>query len=335
MTDSIKEFAQQLKEYMKIVGLTDEELAEQLGVSKMTIYNWRKGNIRQPSCDKTHKCAEVLKLSTKQRADFLRAAGFLKESAKPESSPIPVVSVPVIQPYQFFGRENVLRQIFWAWDKTVPESIMILGEKRSGKTSLINYLNNITQATYLRADQPKGWPENWLPRNFQFALVDFQDANMSQPETLVKDVLQQLELEVPQSCDMAYFSSILRQVSTKPTVMLMDNIEAGIAAPAFSATFWQNLCSLGSYGKLSFVVTALKPPEDCEKMSPFFNLFGHTLHLGAWTESEARELLAHSPQPFSASEVDSMLKESGCMPEPLQKLCDRRLQALLLNNFTL
>ncbi|MEN8217188.1 MAG: hypothetical protein ABFS56_12640 [Pseudomonadota bacterium] len=110
----------------------------------------------------------------------------------------------------------------------------------------------------------------------------------------------------------------------------MDNIETGIAAPALETAFWQNMCSLGSHGKLSFVVTALKEPEPCDKLSSFFNLFGHTLHLEALTESEARELLANSPKPFSPEEIEWMLKESNCWPESLQKLCDRRLQLLLL-----
>ncbi|HEW97475.1 MAG TPA: hypothetical protein ENF37_02360 [Beggiatoa sp.] len=84
-----------------------------------------------------------------------------------------------------------MNQIYWAWHKTVPESIAIIGAERSGKTSLLNYLNRITQATQLRPDQPKGWPDDWLPSHFQVAFMDCLDANMSRPETLVADVLQQ------------------------------------------------------------------------------------------------------------------------------------------------
>jgi transcriptional regulator with XRE-family HTH domain len=325
----MKDFAQWLDECMKIVGLTNEALASKIRVSKMTIYNWRSGKIQHPSSrEKLLKCADVLELTPTQRAEFFKAAGHLPKKDEPPPQPIPVIGIPIIQPSQFFGRENILGQIYWAWDKTVPESITIIGPKRSGKTSLLNYLNNITQTTYLRPDQPKAWPDNWLPHKFKFALVDFQDANMSQPETLVKEILQQLKLEVPQTCDIACFSSIIKRELTKPTVILMDNIEIGIAA--LDTAFWQNMCSLGSHGKLSFVVTALKELEQCDKLSSFFNLFGHTLHLGALTESEARELLANSPKPFSPEEIERMLKESNCWPEPLQKLCDRRLQQLLL-----
>ncbi len=152
---------------------------------------------------------------------------------------------------------------------------------------------------------------------------------MSQPESLLKDVLQQLKLEVPSACSLAVFSNIVKRQLSQPAVILMDNI--GLATPALETGFWRNLCSLGNCGKLSFVVTSLEPPEKLEQDGDkaFFNLFGHRLHLDALTENEARELLAHSPKPFSPEEIEWMLKESGCWPAPLQMLCDRRLQQLL------
>ncbi|MEK8020544.1 MAG: hypothetical protein VSS75_027070 [Candidatus Parabeggiatoa sp.] len=114
----------------------------------------------------------------------------------------------------------------------------------------------------------------------------------------------------------------------------MDDIEAGLAVPALDAEFWWNLRALGSQGVLSFIVTAAEPPRqwarECGKPSPFFNLFGHSFSIEAFTENEARELLAHSPSPFSSEEIEEMLLKSGCWPEPLQKLCDARLQTLLL-----
>jgi len=332
MSYAMNDFGKLLDKY--IVGMTDETLADRIGTSKVTIYNWRTGKIKRPSRQKVLKCADVLKLTPKQRGDFLKAAGHSSANDEPLQLAIPVVGPPIIQPYQFFGRENILSQIYWAWNKTVPESIAIIGPNRSGKTSLLNYLNNITQATHLRPEQPKGWPNDWLPRSFKFALVDFHDANMHKPETLVTDVLRQLQFKIPQSCNIADFSSIIKQKVSHPTVILMDDIEAGLSASALDTTFWQNMRSLASHGKLSFVVTASEPPvqlaHDGGKTSPFFNILGHTLQLEAFTENEARELLANSPKKFSQEDIDGMLKESGCWPESLQKLCDTRLQKMWL-----
>ncbi len=326
-------FAKLLNEYMKTVRLSDKTLADQIQVSPMTVYYWRIGKTKKPaSRKKLLQCADLLKLTFKQRAEFIKAAEGLLDNSKPQL--VPVVGIPIVQPSQFFGRENLLRQIYRAWDKPVPESMSIVGPKRSGKTSLLNYLNQITRVSYLRPEQLKSWPTNWRSRHFQFALIDFQDANMSQPETLIKDVLQQLKLEIPQACNLASFSNLIKEKLTQPAVILMDNIEIGIAAPGLETAFWQNMSSLGSCGQLSFVVTCLNQPQQLEhsgdKALPFFELFGHSFLLEAFTENEARELLAHSPKPFSPEEVEGMLKESGCWPEPLQKLCDRRLQQLLL-----
>ncbi|MDM8558870.1 helix-turn-helix domain-containing protein [Candidatus Parabeggiatoa sp. HSG14] len=329
------DFAKWLDKEMKKVGMSDEALAEQIGVSKMTVYNWRSGKIKRPSKqDKLLSCTNVLEFTPKQRVAFLKAAGHVIKNDGPLQPPIPVVGVPIIQPYQFFGRENLLSNIYWAWNKTIPESILIVGEKRSGKTSLLNYLKNISQATYLRPEQPKGWPNNWLPRNFQFAFVDFQEANMSKPETLIKDVLRQLHLEIPKVCDLACFSSILKQSIKKTIIILMDNLDVGLLAPTLDTSFWGNMCALGSSGILSFVVTISEPLDklacNCDKILSFLSIFGHTLHLDALTEGEARELIGNSPKLFSAKEIEKMLKESGYWAAPLQVLCDRRLQALLL-----
>ena len=321
-------FAKLLDEHEKATGLTDNTLAERISVSKMTIYYWRTGKTKRPlSRDKLLKCAEILELTPIQCAEFLQAAGHCSPTCQPP--PVPVVGIPIMQPYHFFGRESILQQIYWAWHKTVPESIAIIGPKRSGKTSLLNYLYNIAHTTCLRPKQPQGWPDNWLPRGFNYVWMDFQDANMSRIDTLLKDVLQQLKLEVPSSCDLASFSRIIKQQVKPTTVILMDNLEAGFRTASFEVAFWENMRFLGSHGKLSFVVTALEPPAQLEQSSVFFSIFGHILALGALTESEARELLTSFSQTFSPTEIEFMLKESGCWPEPLQKLCDTRLQQLM------
>jgi transcriptional regulator with XRE-family HTH domain len=325
-------FAKLLDEYMKNARLNDETLAAQIDVARRTVTNWRRGITRRPpSREKVLKCASILKLFPKQRMAFFQAAGILDITGL-EQKLVPVVGRPIIKPYQFFGREELLRNIYWAWHKEVPESIAIIGPKRSGKTSVLNYLKNITQTVYYRPNQLKGWPTDWLPYHVQVAFVDFLEANMSQPETLMTDILQQLNLEVPSSCTLADFSRILRNVENS-LVILMDNIEIGLKTTTLGNSFWRNMAALGNCEPVRFVITASELPlelaRDCRKPSPFFKLFGHTLQLEAFTEEEARELLSNSPEPFSAEEIEGMLKESNCWPEPLQQSCDKQLRKLL------
>ncbi|HEW97930.1 MAG: hypothetical protein DRR16_06970 [Candidatus Parabeggiatoa sp. nov. 3] len=93
-------FAKLLGKYIKQTGLTDEVLASQLSVSKMTIYNWRVGKIQCPtSRDKLLKCADILQLMPIQRAQFLKAAGHLPEKNDFLWPPMPVLGIPIIQLY--------------------------------------------------------------------------------------------------------------------------------------------------------------------------------------------------------------------------------------------
>ena len=86
-----------------------------------------------------------------------------------------------------------------------------------------------------------------------------------------------------------------------------------------------------SGGNLACLLTSHASPaqqaEDYGKPSPFFNIF-HTLELGAFTDTEARELIASSPQPFAPADVAWILDQSGRWPSLLQILCQIRLAAL-------
>jgi hypothetical protein len=54
----------------------------------------------------------------------------------------------------------------------------------------------------------------------------------------------------------------------------------------------------------------------------------HTLELGPFTEAEARELIASSPQPFPEEDINWIQSQSGRWPFLLQILCQERLMAL-------
>jgi hypothetical protein len=63
------------------------------------------------------------------------------------------------------------------------------------------------------------------------------------------------------------------------------------------------------------------------KPSPFFNIF-QRLDVGPLAETEARELIASSPQPFDQSDIAWIIDQSGGWPACLQILCNTLLTAL-------
>ncbi len=84
-------------------------------------------------------------------------------------------------------------------------------------------------------------------------------------------------------------------------------------------------------GNLAFVLTASTPIDQlkgCGHLGSFFNIFGYTAYLKPLLDSEAHELIASSPIPFSPTDIDWILTHSQCCPLLLQVLCRERFIAL-------
>jgi hypothetical protein len=308
---------------------------------------WRKGHIPATMGDVEELARELVKrggLDQEELSQFLHSAGHpqptsLRDELFPpqaleELAPF-VVGPPISHPRQFFGREQDLKRIFGLWERLPLQNIAVIGLQRSGKTSLLRYLANITTATtvQLRPGQRTDWLSQ--PERYQWVFVDFQDARMGERERLSRYLLTSLNMPVPDVCDLASFIDIVSQHLQRPTLILMDEIGAGLACPELDQQFWWSLRSLGSnftQGRLGFLLTAHKAPDILahahDKTSPFFNIFGHTLKLGPLSEGEARELVTSSPLPFDPVDVEWILVQSGRWPALLQILCHTRLTAL-------
>ena len=251
-----------------------------------------------------------------------------------ESDPF-IVGPPITRPYHFFGRNTEIRRLFNLWKRRPLQNAAIIGPKRSGKTSLLHYLRTITTipSDQVRRDQKTEWLPN--PQRYQWVFVDFQDVRMCRRERLLTYLLTSLELPVPNPNNLECFMDVVTNHLQTPTIILMDEIGAALLSPELDLQFWGSLRSLVSNltgGNLAFVLTAHETPallaQQEGKPSPFFNIFGHTFKLGPLKENEARALIAGSPQPFSESDTNWILNQSGCWPFLLQILCHARLCAL-------
>jgi hypothetical protein len=245
-----------------------------------------------------------------------------------------VVGPAVTNPRQFFGRERELRRLFNLWKTRPLEHVALIGPKRSGKSSLLHYLRTITRTP---ADQLRpGQRTDWLPQpeRYRWIAVDFQDARMTTLDRLLRHLLAALQLPIPDPCTLeSFMDTVSYQVQT-PTVILMDEIEAALAAPELDLSFWENLRAwVNGYanGNLGLVLTAHSSPaaaaRETGKTSPLFNIF-HTLKVGPLLEEEAHSLIASSPRPFVTADVTWLLAQSALWPSLLQILCKTRLLAL-------
>lgn len=251
-----------------------------------------------------------------------------------ELSPF-IVGPPITHPRGFFGRDSELNYLFSLWRRFPFQHAAVVGLRRSGKTSFLHYLRQIT--TTVPAQLRPGQRADWLPlaSSYRWVFVDFQDARMRHPEKLLRHILLSLGLPLPAVCDLHTFMDVVSQHVRTPTIILMDELEAALTSPELDRQFWWSLCSLGSHhlnSPFGFVLTSQTTPAHLARehlpASTFLNLFGHTLTLGALTETAARELIAASPLPFDPADVEWLLTHSERWPALLQMLCDARLRAL-------
>lgn len=247
-----------------------------------------------------------------------------------------IAGPPVSHPRQFFGRQREVKRIFNLLQRLPLQNAAIIGERRSGKTSLLHYLKAITTtpSPQLRPDQQTEWLPQ--PDRYRWIFVDFQDSRWGQAGNLLRYLLAQMELPCEGSCDLDTFLDIVSDNLDSPTVILFDEIGVALERyPELDDAFWESLRSLATNqvgGNLAFVLAAHESPAELAQHSglgsPFFNIFGYTAVLGPFTETEARELIASSPIPFPDADVDWILQESGRWPMPLQILCRERLISL-------
>ncbi|RMG90010.1 MAG: ATP-binding protein, partial [Chloroflexi bacterium] len=247
-----------------------------------------------------------------------------------------IAGPPITHPAQFFGRQRELRRIFNLFRQIPLQNAAILGPRRSGKTSFLYYLKQITQTNQneLRPDQLAH--HTALPPNLNWVLVDFQDPRLGTQQGLLRYLLEQLSLPVPEPCDLPAFLDVMTDHPLSPTIILLDEIGVALARyPELDDAFWESLRSLATtmlQGRLGFVLTSPQPPEQLAQHSgmgsPFFNIFGYSAVLGPFTEDEARQLIASSPIPFPEEDIAWILAESGRWPFLVQILCRERLLAL-------
>ncbi|HET9222541.1 MAG TPA: hypothetical protein VFO07_08560 [Roseiflexaceae bacterium] len=245
-----------------------------------------------------------------------------------------VVGPPIMHPSQFFGREEELRRIFGVLGRFPLQHIALIGLQRSGKTSLLHYLRDITRTPpeQLRPGQRADWLK--LADRYRWVFVDFQDVRMCSLSSLLPYLLAELGLPVPSPCSLTSFMDVASRGMREPAVLLLDEITPALEAPELDLKFWwslRSLCTNQTSGRLGVILTCQQPPaqhaREYEKPSPFFNIF-HRMDLGPLSEPAARELIASSGQLFDDIEVEWILEQSGRWPALLQMLCLTYFEAL-------
>lgn len=244
--------------------------------------------------------------------------------------------MPIARPACFFGRTKELTRCFALLKRRPLQNIAIIGQRRSGKTSLLKQLASITTVPIeqLRPHQKSDWLPQ--PAHYRWIFIDFQDARFANREGIIHYLLKALGIAFDGPVDLALFMELVSEHLHQPTLILLDEIGAGLQrCPDLDDMFWDSLRSLATHqtgGNLAFVLSSRLPPTQLAystgHSSPFFNIFGYATTLGPLSDPEAKQLIASSPIPFSAVDAEWILEHSQGWPFLLQVLCTVRLIAL-------
>jgi class 3 adenylate cyclase len=234
--------------------------------------------------------------------------------------------VMIPHPDLFYGRQAVIRRILSRISATRPQSISIVGERRIGKSSLLNFLN--FPSTRLRM------LEN--PESVLFCFIDFQQYRVLDGREIIALILSRLEQEYAGSLtfkvspDHEGMRSLCEQLAGAGCrlIFCFDEFETVTKNERVGPEFYSCFRSLANNYPVAFITASGRNLKDmCVSHqiadSPFFNIFAHQ-HLGLFSEKEARALIAGPSEahglPLEAV-GDGILALGGCYPFFLQIAC--------------
>ncbi len=243
---------------------------------------------------------------------------------------------PISDPRRFFGREHEIELIFSRLRNAEFESSSLVGERRIGKTSLLNYL----------ADRDVRSRYFLMPGTHMFVYVDLQIMNQEvTPVRLWQRLLRQMgrvcqdstvhqaidEIRQQDAIDNFALADLFDIIDDKNqyVVFLLDEFEKVTENPNFGTDFFYGLRSLAIQHHLALVTSSRRElielcHSEAIRSSPFFNIFAN-INVGLFTEGEARELidtsLAGTGVAFSEDIVQMIFRVAGFHPYFLQVAC--------------
>jgi len=232
--------------------------------------------------------------------------------------------VMIPHPGMFFGRQALVRRILGRLAGPRPQSLSLVGERRIGKSSLLNYLRSPpARASFLPA-----------PESCYFVLVDFQQARALDAERfaklLVGEICRQAHLTVGGAEDLDCLRRIGEVVAAAGCrlVLLFDEFEAVTRNKDIGPSFYAFLRSLANTLPISFICASGQNLKNlCVTReisdSPFFNIFA-TIHVGPLELGDARTLVrdpsAACGRPLEPV-TDAIIAMGGLLPFFLQIAC--------------
>jgi serine/threonine protein kinase len=252
----------------------------------------------------------------------------LSAAAKRNSHENPYLNrVMIKNPSDFCGRATEVRRIYSRLTAAHPQSVSVVGERRIGKSSLLNYIYHPTSRRRFMKNH----------ENAIVAYMDFQSKLKFDVEKFIEFLFNMFTFECKNGHDYRNrekspdeLGEVINELDKegKRVIILMDEFEAITRNERFDESFFSFLRSLANSFKVAYVTSSR---EDLQKMchnkdisdSPFFNIFSN-IPLGPFTREEAIELITLPSEREGvplAAHVETILDMAGYFPLFLQIAC--------------
>lgn len=234
----------------------------------------------------------------------------------------------------FYGRSHEIRRIFSKINATPPGSVSVVGDRRIGKSSLLNHV-------YLRHTRDSYLEQ---PEKVVMIFLDFQEHKDATIESFVRVLLKTAQLELRGRLDLSGLTNDLEGIKGLVQtlhehgfrlVIILDEFEAITRNDKFDLEFFSFLRFLANHYNVGYLTSSTKDLQLlCHaneiKDSPFFNIFS-TMRLSVFRHDEALELISVPSEkigkplaPFS----DRIIGLAGLFPFFLQIACSHCIDYL-------
>jgi AAA+ ATPase superfamily predicted ATPase len=243
---------------------------------------------------------------------------------------------PIDDPERFIGHQREVEQVYSRL-RSAFESTSIVGERRTGKTSLLKYLAHPDTQANFGLD-----PEKYTFIYQDFQLLDdkttptrFWQRVLQAIKRAVKpyeDIVSEIDLALKaETIDNYTLDDIFTLIDEEDLyiVLLLDEFEKVTRNENFDNDFFGGLRALAIHHHLALITSSrqslveLTHSEEV-RSSPFFNIFA-SVNLRVFSEEEATELidsyLASTDTKFLPAELNVIFASAGYHPHFLQMAC--------------
>jgi serine/threonine-protein kinase len=242
--------------------------------------------------------------------------------------------VAIRDPRHFFGRKREISKIFSRIGAPRPQSVSVVGDRRIGKSSLLNQIYNPEVRAQYLDDQAR----------YAFLFVDLQQRRHISIDDFFHDLFGQLAEALGEDAVRGLTPSFeaMRKVlgrlraANQRLIILFDEFDAVTTNKRFDLDFYSFLRAVANNYDVAYVTSSSRDLQElCHTAliadSPFFNIFSN-VYLRAFSPAEARELIVDPSaaagvplEPYARDIVDL----GGYFPFFLQVACSSYFDALV------